>query len=119
MDPGAAAYGEGVELADLQSQAPMAGAAGAAPGGAPGMAGPPPLGLDAPSQIDLPVTSGAAAGPGDGPEALGLPQDPNEESKADVRSLDPAMVQALLAAASRPDATPSFKRRVREITTYL
>jgi hypothetical protein len=65
------------------------------------------------------VTAGAAAGAGPGPEALGLPMDKTQESKADVRALDPAMVQALLAAASRPGATPSFKRRVREMTTYL
>lgn len=118
MDPNAPAYGENIELQNLTAAAPMAGASGAPSGGA---GAPVPLdlsrvvGLGAQSQDSRPVTTGAAAGPGAGPEILGLPTDPVSERRADVQALPPAMVNALIAAASSETATPSFKRRVREI----
>lgn len=121
MDPNAPAYGENLELQNLTSQAPLAGAAGATPPG--GGGGSVDLskivGLGAPSQDQLPVTAGAAAGAGPGPEVLGLPMDPTQERRADARSLSPGLLNALAAEASRPDATPSFKRRVREVLSSL
>lgn len=119
MDPNAPAYGEGVELENLAAAASMGGGGGAAGGGAPADPFAALVGLSAPRQTDLPVTAGAAAGAGPGPEALGLPRDPFEEKRADARSLDPAMVNTLVAAASNPDATPSFKRLVREVIASM
>jgi len=121
LDPDAPEYGEGVEIQNLQSQAPMGGSpgAGAAGGGFAGvdLSGITPLG--APGDPSIPVTAGAAAGPGPGPGVLGLPLNPREEAKADARALDPAFVQVLLAASTRSGATPSFRRAVRDIVTNL
>lgn len=121
LNPDAPAYGEGVELQNLQSAAPMAGTSGAPQGGqAP--AGPDlsqVVGLSAPSRDSRPVTAGAAAGAGPGPEALGLPQDPTSEAMADVKSMSPAMLNALFAEASRADASPSFKRLVRTVFAHM
>lgn len=116
LDPDSPEYGEGVEMQNLQMDAPMAGAGGGPGGG--GFAGLDASGivpLNAPGQMGLPVTAGAASGPGPGPEALGLPMDPLDEEKADAAALDPALVQVLLAATTRSDATPSFRRAVRKI----
>lgn len=116
MDPDAPGYGEGVELQNLQ-QAGAAAIAGAPPGGGGGggdpLAGVVPLG--APPSMGVPVTAGAAAGEGPGPEALGLPTDRRSEDKADAAALDPALINAMFAKATDPSATPSFKRRVREL----
>ena len=76
-------------------------------------------GMGAPGRMGLPVTAGAATGGGPGPEALGLPQTETQEKRADAQALTPSMLNALLAEASRPDATPSFKRRVREVVANL
>jgi hypothetical protein len=120
MNPDAPAYGDNLELQNLTTQAPLAGAAGApAPGGGGGVDLSQVVGLGAPSQDQLPVTAGAAAGPGPGPEVLGLPMDPTQERRADARALSPALLNALAAEASRADATPSFKRRVREVLSSL
>jgi hypothetical protein len=62
---------------------------------------------------DVPVTDGAASGPGAGLEALGLPQSSQEEAAADVASLHPGYIEALVKASMRENATPSFKRYVR------
>lgn len=109
------AYGEGVTLENLRAGAPTAGSRGAPMTAAPAAN---PLesivGLGAASQQPgTPVTAGAAAGSGPGLEALGLPQTPVEETRADARVLAPAM-QALIAATTRSDATPSFRRLVRQ-----
>lgn len=117
LDPDAPEYGEGVEMGNLTSQAPMAGQGGAPAGGG-GFAGLDTsglVGLGAPGEMGLPVTAGADLGEGPGPGALGLPTTPIEERKADAQALDPAFVQTLLAAATRADATPSFRRAVRNI----
>lgn len=117
MDPDAPEYGEGVEIQNLTQAAPLTGQGGgvAAPQGG---QMPSFVGLGAPSQDSRPVTTGAAAGAGSGPEALGLPMSPGQERQADARALSPSMVQALLAAATRSDATPSFKRLVRQVVAY-
>lgn len=118
MNPNSPSYGEGAALESLKQTAPMAGSTGA-PAGPQGGGMPIDMsrivGLGAPSQDQRPVTSGAAAGAGPGPELLGLPMDPVSERRADVQSLSPAMINALIASASAEGATPSFKRRVREI----
>lgn len=111
-------YGERQALENLSSGAPLAGGGGGAVSGP--TAGQNPLaslvGLGAPSQMsDVPVTAGAAAGDGPGLSALGIPQSPGEETRADVRALGEAQIQALIAAAGRDDATPSFRRLVRRV----
>lgn len=121
MDPNSPSYGEVADVQSLQQAAPLAGPSGAAAqGGAPG--GNPLaalMGLGAPGSGGLPVTAGASAGAGPGPEALGLPGDALSEDKADAQSLSPATINALLAEASRPTATPSFKRLVRSVVPNL
>lgn len=123
LDPNAPAYGENLELQNLKSAAPLAGTAGAQTGQAapagPGIDLSRVVGLGAPSSSPTPVTAGAAQGAGPGPEVLGLPRTPTEEARADVRALPPGLLNALVAAATREDATPSFKRRVREVLAHL
>lgn len=121
MDPNSPGYGEVADVQSLAQAAPLAGSAGASPSGGAPAGGPPPnlVGLGAPSGDSRPVTSGAAKGAGPGLEALGLPQDPIAESRADAKAVSPATLNAMLAAASSPDATPSFKRLVRQVVANL
>lgn len=119
MNPNSPSYGEGAALESMAAGAPMAG--GGALAGAATQPGPPvdpfagmtPFG--APSQAPgMPVTAGAAAGAGPGPDVLGLgPKTAAEAQRSDVQALPPGTVHALIAAASRGDATPSFRRLVR------
>lgn len=117
LNPKEPEYGERQALDNLKAGAPVArGGRGQA---APAAASDPLaqlVGLGAAStQQGVPVTSGAAAGEGPGLESLGLPQSPVQETRADVRALGEAQVQALIAAAGREDATPSFRRLVRQV----
>lgn len=102
-------YGDGGLMATQQG-APMAktlgGASAPMPQGQPQQMqpqGPPVIPLTAPSQRpDEPVTSGAAAGAGPGPEALGLvPQAQQGGTSAKQ------IVQGL---AAHPDASPALKQ---------
>lgn len=102
-------YGEGQALKDLQRSAPTqsSSAGGGTPGGGPAaLAMPSPVPFDAEGD-DSPITSGAALGPGAGPDALGL--DPRSET----RNLPEGMIQLMLAASQRADASPSFRKYVR------
>lgn len=118
LNPNAPAYGEGAALEQMKSGAPLAGG-GALAGAAQQpsapvdpLAGATPFG--APSQAPgMPITAGAAQGAGPGPDVLGLPTDPAGERKMDFAALPPGMLQALIAATTRADATPSFRRLVR------
>lgn len=108
-------YGENATFTSLQQQAPLAGAGGAATGGGGAvtdmLAGL--TGLDQPSaEPDVPVTAGAEYGAGPGPEALGIPRSPAELRSADAAELS-RYINAMVAAASNAEATPSFKRYVR------
>lgn len=119
MSPSAPAYGDAADMENIRAGAPMAG--GGALSSAAQQPGPPvdpfagmtPFG--APSQAPgMPVTSGAALGAGPGPDVLGLgPKTAAEAQRSDVQALPPGTVHALIAAASRADATPSFRRLVR------
>jgi hypothetical protein len=101
-------YGEAQALKDLQRAAPTQSrsAGGGGGGAAAPVSTPPPMGFDAPGD-DSPVTSGAALGEGPGSEALGL--DPDEET----RNMSEGMIQLMVSAAQRPNASPSFRRLVR------
>lgn len=118
MDMPDAAYGENAAYREIQGGAPVAAAQGipAAGGGNPLAAI---TGLNAPSTMpNVPVTAGAAAGAGPGPEALGLPQTPRQIDQADAAVLR-KQLPAMLIAASRPGATQSFKDLVRTLVQNL
>ena len=87
--PSGGAYGERQNLEQLQQGAPLS----ASPGGD-AASGPPVdqtaglIGLGEPSQQpDVPVTAGAATGDGPGMEALGLPNQPDEDMRKLVQYL--------------------------------
>lgn len=84
--PTGGAYGDATQLAQAQQGAPMAASGGgdqASPGLLAGMALPTGPGLAAPSQQPgVPVTDGAASGPGAGPEALGVPVQQDQDMQA-------------------------------------
>lgn len=111
-------YGEGAEFREIQQGSPLArvSASGPRPVDMSGVTG-----LDAPSaQPDVPVTAGAALGAGPGASALGLPTDPVELDRADVRRLAATgALQAMIAKSERDDATPSFRRYVRKVIAKL
>ena len=120
MNPDSPSYGESAALESMKAGAPMAGGgalSGAAAQPAPQVdpfAGMTPFG--APTQNPgQPVTAGASAGAGPGTSALGLPQSPREAARQDVSALGDSTIQALIAAAGRADATPSFKKLVRAV----
>lgn len=113
-------YGEGGALTQLQKGAPLAASPGGATtpqaGGA-GPAGPPanvtPFG--APSQQPgTPVTAGAAAGPGPGPEALGIPSAPSADLQALV-----AYLPVWEHMANQPGASQAARNLVRQIKGTL
>lgn len=115
------AYGEAQDLAAIQGGAAMAakpGGAGGPGGGGPDLAamlaGLTPLSAGS-TDPNEPVTAGAAMGPGAGPGELGLPTDEVGERSADAKALPPGMVQAIVLASQRPDATPSMKRYARQL----
>lgn len=112
-------YGDNKAFRELQQSAPLPNMPSAPAGGGGGGGNPLAsiIGLDAPTQFgDEPVTNGAALGDGAGVDALGIPDpDSPAERKADVASLHPGMVRAMLQASARPDAAPSFKRLVRSV----
>lgn len=66
----------------------------------------------------MPMTAGADAGPGPGMEALGLPRTDRELRKADAQALS-KYLPAMIAAASQPNSTPSFRRFVRRLIAEL
>lgn len=115
MNPNSPSYGEGATLETLKAGAPLAAGGGgvSAPArGADPLAALTPLGAPT-TDPTTPVTAGAALGDGPGVSALGLPQTPDDEKRADAKALGPAL-QVLIAAAGREDATPSFRRLVRQ-----
>lgn len=118
MNPNSPSYGEGAALESMRAGAPMAGqgalaGAAARPGGpVDPFAGMTPFGAGS-GDPTTPVTAGAAMGAGPGLSALGVPQSPQQANRQDVAALGPGALQALVMAAGRADATPSFKRMVR------
>ena len=105
-------YGERQELEQLQQAAPVS----ASPGGDVGM----PQGVDvtqgliglgAPSQMpDEPVTAGAAMGAGAGPEALGLPNQPDQDMRRLVTYLP-----VLEHMANQVGASKAARNLVRQL----
>lgn len=114
-------YGEQQEFRGLQQSAPLA-SAGISTNGGPAVD---PLagvtGLDAPSaDPNMPVTAGAALGAGPGPEALGLPAPMNmrDRGREDAQRLR-QFLPVFINAASRDDASPEFRKWVRNLVQWL
>lgn len=103
-----AKYGEAANFQQIQQGASMA-APQPASGGAPAVTPPTPMG--APSGMpDVPVTAGAAAGAGPGPEALGLPsQGLTDDLKRRFRPLLPFLIRK----ADDPYASQEQRDQVR------
>lgn len=98
-----AAYGEQAEFQAIQGAAPMYASAG-----------PPPTPLTAPTERpDVPVTDGAAMGPGAGPEALGVQEDGRREM-SNLAVYMPMMERM----AYRPDAPRAFRALVQYIKAF-
>jgi hypothetical protein len=116
LNPKEPEYGERQALENLASAAPLA----TTPSGSPQAQAPVnPMAaltsLSAPTaRPGEPVTAGAAVGAGPGVDVLGLPRNPGEEQRSDAAQMSPGMLQALIAQAQSPDASPSFRRLVRQ-----
>ncbi|MEV7814250.1 hypothetical protein AB0P05_26520 [Streptomyces flaveolus] len=110
--PSGGQYGDRQQLEQLQQAAPVA----ASPGGdvgAPQTVDPTAglVGFDQPTQQpDVPVTAGAALGDGPGPEALGLPNQPDE----DMRRLL-AYLPVFEHMANQPGSSKAARNLVRQL----
>lgn len=111
--PSGGQYGARQDLQQLQQAAPVA----ASPGGdvgAPQPAGDLTAGLvgfdQASQQPDVPVTAGASQGQGPGPEALGLPSQPDE----DMQRLA-AWLPVFEHMANQPGSSKAARNLVRQI----
>ena len=110
-----AKYGEQKDLHQIQAGAPMQAPQVLPNTPPPGIQAkptvPPPTPFGAPSaQPGVPVTSGAAAGPGPGPSALGLP--PANDSRDQLKSQFAPILQALVAETQSQYATQAYKDSV-------
>lgn len=104
--PTGGSYGEGTELRGLQEAAPLAETG-------PDLSGL--VGLGEPSgEPGTPVTNGAALGPGAGPEALGLSNQPDEDMTKLI-----AYLPALERMANVPGASRATRNLVRAIKAHL
>jgi len=110
--PSGGAYGDRQNLEQLQQAAPVA----ASPGGDVGAPAPADLtaglvGFDQPTQQpDVPVTAGADSGAGPGPEALGLPSQPDD----DMRRLI-AYLPVFEHMANQPGSSKAARNLVRQL----
>jgi hypothetical protein len=108
--PSGGAYGERQNLEQLQQAAPLA----ETPGGdaaAPVDVTADLVGFGAPTQMpDEPVTAGAAMGPGPGLEALGLPNQPDQDMRNLIKYL-PVWEHM----ANQPGASKAARNLVRQL----
>lgn len=96
-------YGDRKAMQEIQSGAPMAEATGAP--------APAPVPLTAPSQRpDEPVTAGAAAGAGIGPEAAGI----QDDEQGTLEQLKP-LLRSMETIANLPSSNPQFRSFVRKL----
>jgi hypothetical protein len=113
-------YGSSQEFQQQQAASPLAPASPAGVNGAPAAGGPDLsslVGLGAPSAMpDVPITDGAAAGPGVGPDAMfGQQIDPNTEEARALGKYLPVMIEI----ADSEDSSPGFRKYVRELYANL
>jgi hypothetical protein len=108
--PSGGKYGERQALEQMQQAAPLAADPGGdvgAPQGAPVDANV--VGFDQPTQQpDTPVTAGAPMGDGPGPEALGLPNQPDEDMRRLV-----AWLPVFEHMANQPGSSKAARNLVR------
>lgn len=110
--PSGGAYGSRQELEQLQQAAPLS----ASPGGDVGAPAPVDVteglvGFGEPTQMpDEPVTAGAALGDGPGLEALGLPNQPDDDMRALVKYLP-----VLEHMANQVGASKAARNLVRQL----
>lgn len=110
-----AAYGEDKTFRELQQGAALPQATLRGTTGAVQPSGPTIVGLGEPTQQpDVPVTDGAAYGPGAGPSALGM-QDPNAADAAYYAKYLPV----LMKQADDPNTPPGYKQMVRTLLANL
>jgi len=109
-------YGDASEFRSLQQAAPLAQASGVAgPGGGGMPPGPDITPMGAPTTMPgTPVTAGAAMGAGPGTAAIGQPTSPADAMHADAATLAHYM-PALVRASQSDDASPEFRRFVRQL----
>ncbi len=106
------AYGEGQEMNELQSSAPMSDTQGSPPPSGGGAPLPPVTPLGAPTERpDEPVTAGAPVGEGPGLEALGVNQTPSE-----IQSLKKflPLLEPVVNRADMPDSLRQLYMFVRD-----
>ena len=108
-------YGDATQLRQAEQGAPMAQSAGGdqsvPPGLLAGLSLPPGVSFsEGTTRPDEPVTAGAASGPGPGPEALGLP---NQEDQ-DMQALG-AYLPVFEHMANQPGASSGMRQLVRAI----
>lgn len=103
--PTGGGYGEGVELAGLQEGAPLSDS---------GMDLSSLVGLGEPSADGAPVTAGAELGDGPGTEALGLPDQADEDMQKLITYLP-----AWEAIANTPGSSAGLRNLVREIKSRI
>jgi|SRR5690242_12184460 len=114
--PTGGAYGDATALRQDQQGAPLAAspggdAAAPQPGLLAGLSLPPGIGLsEGTARPDEPVTAGAASGPGPGPEALGLPNQQDQDMQALV-----AYLPVFEHMANQPGASAGMRQLVRSI----
>lgn len=114
--PTGGTYGQAQQMQQIQQGAPMGASGGgdAAGGMLQGLAIPEGPGAHAPSQQpDVPVTDGAALGPGAGPEALGLQSQPDEDLARLVQYLP-----VFEHLANQPGSSKAARNLVRELKSY-
>lgn len=111
--PSGGQYGDRQALEQMQQGAPLASSPGGGVG-APQSAGDLTaglVGLGEPSQQpDVPVTAGAAAGAGPGPEALGLPNAPDEDLRRMI-----AWLPVFEHMANQPGSSKAARNLVRQL----
>jgi hypothetical protein len=116
--PTGGAYGDATQLRQDQQGAPMGASPGgdqAAPGLLAGLSIPTGPGFGEPTQQPgVPVTDGAASGPGAGPEALGLPVQQDQDMQALT-----AYLPVLEHMANQPGASAAARNMVRAIKAQV
>jgi hypothetical protein len=111
-------YGENKDLNEIQAMAPMS-AAPSAPMAMPTMSAPmpQPTPLTAPTERPTePVTAGLPFGPGQGSEALIMP---NLGMSEDDRQRSLVILQLLTDAAKKPNATNATLQLIRQLRSEL
>lgn len=113
--PTGGAYGDATQLQKLQQSAPLAASPGGDAAQAAGPSLPPGVDFGAPTQMpDVPVTDGAALGPGAGPEALGLTPQRDEDMQRLIGYLP-----VLEHMANQPGSSKAARNLVRSLKGML